>query len=128
MPASDYVVLKHGFIDINEGTGQNFSAPIPPAFNSSISPVLLFNMHPLTSHRVKFRVGANDFLLSSDNDDPTKRVVDYDEDDDIRLRRSIHEAFPVSLINPGSNFFRFQVDAGKVRFQEIVLFFHVNAF
>ncbi len=132
MPASDYVVFRDSNRDLDEGQGADFTAriPTPPSeFDRTASPILWFNVQPLTSHRLKFIVVLNHLNFNPDNIDETKLVMTYDAPDDIRLLRSIHEVIPVSLIRPGDdNTFRFHVVAGKVRFSDIVLFFHVLSF
>ena len=118
MPASDYVVLRDGNIDIDAGHGQDFTAtiPTPPSVfdNARFSPILWFNYEPLTSHRLKFIVVLNHPNLNPDNVDELKLVLEYDVTDDIRLPRSRHEVLPVSLFKPGMvNTFRFHVDEGR---------------
>ena len=98
-------------------------------FNTAASPILWFNVQPLTSHRLKFIVVLNHLNFNPDNIDETKLVMTYDVPDDIRLLRSIHEVIPVRLIRPGEdNTLRFHVVVGSVRFSDIVLFFHVLSF
>ena len=131
MPASDYVVLRDGNIDLDEGQGADFTARIPPVseFDRTASPILWFNLQPLTSQRLKFIVVLNDPPFNPDNVDTSRLVLTYDVPDDVRLPRSIHEVLPVSLFIPGDdNIFRFHVVVGKVRLSDIVLFFHVLAF
>jgi hypothetical protein len=128
MPASDYVVLLDSNRDLDERDVADFTARIPPLseFDRTASPILWFNVQPLTSQRLKFNVFLND---ATGGDDETKIVLTYDSPDDIRLLRSIHEVLAVKLFIPGDdNIFLFKVVAGKVRFSDIVLFFHVLAF
>jgi hypothetical protein len=131
MPASDYIVLQDGNKDLNKGEHLKLTVSIPPPseFDERFSPILWFNVQPLTSHRLKFVVVVNQLNFNPDNIDPAKVVLTYDSPDDIRLLRGMHEVLPVSLFTPGNaNTVIFFVADGSVRFADIVLCFHVRAF
>ena len=132
MPASDYVVLRDSNKDLEKEEFIDLTAtiPTPPSvFDGRFSPILWFNIQPLTSHRLKFYVAVNDPSSNPRHPTPANVVLEYDSPDDIRLLRSIHEVIPVSLIKPGMvNTFRVFVADGSVRISDIVVSFHVLSF
>jgi hypothetical protein len=130
MQVSNYFVLQDGNFELDEGEIKRFTAKMPPSsqfVKATARPILGFNMHPLTSERLKFLVILNDIQGDPNNIPNSKVVWSYDSGDDVRLLRSTHEVLDGEQFSPGvDNVIDFRVIVGKVRLSDVVLHFRVE--
>jgi hypothetical protein len=127
MLVSTYRVLIDGPFDLNAQAIKRFTQPMPPSsefVKETAKPILCFNIQPLTSAHLKFAVFLNDHAATQSD---SKIAWVYDNADDIKLLRSIHEMLDADRFLPGAdNLIDFKVIIGKARFSDVVLFFRVE--
>jgi hypothetical protein len=129
MQVSNYFVLSDNNLILEDGDIKRFTKEMPPSsqFVKAIAhPILSFNIHPLTSGRLKFIVLLNNLADPSIPDDKIVFVYDF-EGSKHQVSRGIHEVLDGNKFLPGiDNQIDFRVVVGKLELSDVVLFFRVE--